>query len=400
MLLRTRVARNARCVAVKSTRTGRFGRPGSPFSSSSPLQDELETPADPHGRSATYHVPTPFTLENGSVLDDVQVAYTTYGQLNAARDNAIVICHPLTSNSFVHEWWGAMVAPEWTDRYFIVCANILGSCLGTTGPASIHPVTQRPYGPSFPRVTMRDAVQLHKRLVQEELGIQKIQSVIGGSLGGMQTLEWALLAEPDYVKSIVSVAANSHHSAWQIGMLEMQRQAIYMDPLFQGGHYDPQAPPRRGLALARETALISYRTHEAYRTKFGREQVREQQEECRPSKHPRYQVQSYLAYQGQKFMSTFDANSYLTLSHLADSHDVGRGRGGIAAALATIEQPALIIGIESDVLYPLVEQRELAEALPTATFEVLNTINGHDDLFIEQETISRLARAFLDQQQC
>ncbi|KAJ0409042.1 hypothetical protein ATCC90586_000629 [Pythium insidiosum] len=374
------------------------------------LQDEYSDAGHPEAQSRTFRVREPFVLENGAALRDVQVAYTTYGSLNAARDNAIVVCHALTGHSLVHQWWDAIVGPDWTDKYFLVCANILGSCYGTTGPTSVDPSTGRPYGATFPAVTVRDAVRLQKLLLQQELGVRQVQSVIGGSLGGMQTLEWAFhglepsTSRPDesFVKSFVAIACNSHHTAWQIGVSEVQRQAIYMDPRFQDGHYDPADPPHSGLALARQIAMISYRTHAAYRDRYGRRVVEDDAATAlRPTRvpqHPRFDVQSYLHYQGQKFLSRFDVNAYLTLTHLMDTHDVGRGRGGVARALSTLHQPALVIGVDSDVLYPLAEQQELAEALPNATFHGIASPHGHDGFLLEQDAIGALIADFLGRQ--
>lgn len=364
-------------------------------SSSSPsyIEDEYQDIAHESAASGVYSLPTPLQLENGEELPGAQVAYTTYGSLNAARDNVIVLCHALTGHSLAHQYWNAMVTPAWTDKYFVVCSNILGSCYGSTGPASVDPRTGRRYGPHFPAVTLRDAVALQKRLLVEHLGVNQVQAVVGGSLGGMQTLEWAFEG-PEFVKRFVAIACNSHHSAWQIGMSELQRQAIYMDPLFQNGEYDPENPPAQGLALARQIAMMSYRTHAAYMDKFGRARVAE--DANADSKHGApFLVQSYLAYQGEKFLSRFDVNSYMALMHMMDTHDVGRGRGGVAKALATLSQPALIVGVDSDVLYPLSEQREIAEQLPNAQFVSLSSPNGHDGFLLGQDEISDLAMRFL-----
>ncbi|TMW65571.1 hypothetical protein Poli38472_008213 [Pythium oligandrum] len=363
----------------------------SPVRQQAELEDEYKDAGHDDAQSGVYRLPDALHLEKGGVLEGVEVAYTTYGELNAARDNAIVLCHALTGHSQVHQWWDAMVKPEWTDKYFLVCSNILGSCYGTTGPATINPATQRPYGPSFPAVTLRDAIRVQKKLLQDGLGVQQVRSVVGGSLGGMQTLEWGFIGGPDYVKSVVPIACNSHHSAWQIAMSEVQRQAIYMDPNFQDGHYDPATPPHQGLALARQIAMISYRTHAAYRDKYGRDVVETQT----PTKHPQYQVQSYLSYQGQKFLSRFDVNSFVALTHMMDMHDVGRGRGGVAQALSTVSQPALVVGVETDVLYPLAEQLELAEQLPHAAFHSIASPHGHDGFLLEQDALAALTTEFL-----
>ncbi|OWY93314.1 Homoserine O-acetyltransferase, partial [Phytophthora megakarya] len=312
--------------------------------------------------------------------------------LNAARDNVIVLCHALTGHSLAHQYWDAMVTKEWTDKYFIVCSNVLGSCYGTTCPTSVDPLTGRRYGPDFPAVTLRDAVALQRRLLEDGLGVTQVQAVIGGSLGGMQTLEWAFQGQ-EFVKSFVAIACGAQHSAWQIGISELQRQAIYMDPNFLDGHYEATSPPNAGLALARQIAMVSYRTHAAYGEKFGR--CEEPTTDELEAKYGRYVVQSYLDYQGEKFLSRFDVNSYLALLHMMDTHDVGRGRGGVQEALASLTQPSLVIGIDSDVLYPLCEQQEIADGLPNSQFAALSSPHGHDGFLLGQEEISELTKRFL-----
>lgn len=357
------------------------------------IEEEYNDSAHPSAQSGVFRLPGALQLEKGERLESPEVAYTTYGRLNAARDNVIVLCHALTGHSQVHQYWDAMVTPEWTDKYFVVCSNVLGSCYGTTGPASRNPVTGKRYGPDFPAVTLRDAVALQRRLLEDGLGVKQVQAVVGGSLGGMQTLEWAF--QGDYVKSFVSIACGAQHSAWQIGISELQRQAIYMDPHFHRGHYSANAPPHAGLALARKMAMITYRTHEAYAEKFGRRKADYAEDDELSAKHGRYVVQSYLDYQGEKFLSRFDVNSYLALLHMMDTHDVGRNRGGLEKALASLSQPALIIGVDSDVLYPLAEQKQIAAGLPNAQFAALSSPHGHDGFLLGQEEISELTKKFL-----
>ncbi|KAK1944212.1 Homoserine O-acetyltransferase [Phytophthora citrophthora] len=354
------------------------------------IEEEYNDNAHPSAVSGVYQLPGTLHLEKGEKLVAPEVAYTTYGKLNAARDNVIVLCHALTGHSLVHQYWDAMVTSEWTDKYFIVCSNVLGSCYGTTNPTSINPLTGRSYGPDFPAVTLRDAVALQRRLLEDGLGVKQVQAVVGGSLGGMQTLEWAFQGQ-EYVKSFVAIACGAQHSAWQIGISELQRQAIYMDPNFRDGHYTVDAPPHSGLALARQIAMVSYRTHAAYNEKFGRceEQVEGD------DKHDRYVVQSYLDYQGEKFLSRFDVNSYLSLLHMMDTHDVGRGRGGLKKALGSLSQPSLVIGVDSDVLYPLCEQQQIADGLPNSQFAALSSSHGHDGFLLGQEEISELTKKFL-----
>lgn len=337
--------------------------------------------------SLQFEVPR-FSLENGTELQNIAVNYATFGKLNAQRDNALVVCHALTGNSSLDTWWGGLLGPECafdTSKYFVVCANILGSCYGTTGPASINPSTGKVYGSQFPDVTVRDTVRLHMKLLQERLNVEQVVSAIGGSLGGMQALEWGMLGG-DYVRSVVPIACGSHHTAWQIGISELQRQAIYMDPNYLGGNYSIENPPQQGLALARQIAMITYRTHEMYKRKYGR--IREDSN--------LFRVQSYLDYQGQKFLSRFDVNSYVTLTKLMDSHDLGRDRGGLEAAMKMLEQPVLVLGIDSDVLYPISEQKELNDGLPNSKFSLINSLHGHDGFLLEQTQIGNAIQSFLN----
>lgn len=368
------------------------------------MEDEYsDTKTSQHSiKEAAFRLPS-LQLQSGTILSNVNIKYATYGRLSPKRDNVVVLCHALTGHPLVHQYWDAFVSRAWTDRYFIICTNILGSCYGTTGPCSIDPNTKKPFGPTFPFVTIQDAVRAQKRLL-ESMGIQSIKAVIGGSLGGMQTLEWALLAQEEphmNIQSIVPIACPPQHSAWQIAFNELQRQAIRMDPLFCNGYFDPDSPPRQGFSLARQIAMVSYRTHQAYVSKYGREKHSGDRRMCRHSVKEisndsvPFLVQSYLHYQGEKFLSRFDVNSYMTLSHMMDSHDVGRDRGGVGQALNSIKQPALVIGVDTDVLYPVVEQQELARGLPNATLKILNSKHGHDAFLLEQKRISDWTWEFL-----
>uniref|UniRef100_M4BTL9 AB hydrolase-1 domain-containing protein n=1 Tax=Hyaloperonospora arabidopsidis (strain Emoy2) TaxID=559515 RepID=M4BTL9_HYAAE len=361
------------------------------------MDDEYNSHPHSSATSDTFQLPGSFTLEGSDYLVAPEIAYTTYGKLNEARDNVIVLCHALTGHSLVHQYWDAMVTSEWTSKYFLVCCNILGSCHGSTGPTSMNPLTNRPYGPTFPSVTIRDAVALQRLLLEEKLQVRQVQAVIGGSLGGMQTLEWMFQGQ-DLVKTFVAIACGAQHSAWQIAMSDLQRRAIYLDPKFCKGYYLPQARPDRGLALARQIAMVSYRSYAAYTEKFGRVKVeasQSEEEERGLEKYGRFEVQSYLHYQGEKFLSRFDVNSYLTLLDMMDTHDVGRKRGGVEKALGSVSQPALVIGIDSDVLYPLCEQKELARALPNAQFTTLSSLHGHDGFLLGQKAISEHIKRFL-----
>lgn len=324
-----------------------------------------------------------FTLESGARLREAPVAYQTWGTLNEAGDNAIVVCHALTGNTAIDEWWGDLLGPGRVldpNCHFIVAANVPGSPYGTVSPLSVNPDTGTPYGPAFPVFTVRDCVRLHQVLL-DLLGVNQVQLVIGGSMGGMQVLEWALLGE-EYVQAIVPIAVGGRHSAWCIGWSEMQRQAIYADPRWRGGAYDPADGPTAGLSVARMAAMISYRSQASFQERFGRIRMTGEEEEV-------FSIESYLRYQGLKLTQRFDANCYVRLTQLMDSHDVSRGRGAYPEVLRRITQPALVIGITSDILYPLPEQEELYTYLPDAELYVLDSADGHDAFLIDVDAINR-----------
>ena len=341
-----------------------------------------------------YHVLSePFCLESGVVLTGVQIAYRTWGQLNATCDNAILVCHALTGGADVDDWWsplfgaGQAFDPE-TD--FILCSNVLGSCYGTTGPTSLNSNTGKPYSVGFPAITIRDMVQLQAVLLQA-LSVQRIKLVIGGSMGGMQALEWALL-HPHWVEAIALIAVSGKHSAWCIGISEAQRQAIYADPNWQDGHYTPDQPPKAGLSAARMMAMIAYRSWASFETKFSR-----QLHDGLPDRP--YEMVHYLQYQGKKLVERFDANTYITLTHAMDGHDVARDRGEYAAVLGSVQQPALVVAIDSDILYPPVEQQTLATYLPNAELAWLHSPHGHDAFLIDMEALNQIIVAFRHQAQ-
>jgi homoserine O-acetyltransferase len=330
----------------------------------------------------TLHLPE-FALESGRVLRKVPVAYQTWGRLNEARDNAVVVCHALTGNTAIDDWWGGLMGPGRTldpDHAFVVAANVPGSPYGSVSPLTLDPATGAPYGPSFPVFSVRDTVRLHRALL-DALGVRGVRLVIGGSMGGMQVLEWAYFG--DYVRAIVPIAVGGRHSAWCIGWSEVQRQAIYADPKWQGGAYDPADGPDAGLAVARMAAMISYRSNASFQERFGRERM-----PVRSGDSP-YAIESYLLHQGEKLVQRFDANCYVRLTQLMDTHDVSAGRGDYAGALARIAQPALVIGMSSDILYPVWEQEELHAYLPDSELVVLDTPDGHDAFLIEVDAINR-----------
>jgi len=330
-------------------------------------------------RTRFFTLPFPLILEPGGVLDQVTVAYRTWGQLDPSGTNGVLICHALTGNADADEWWEPLIGTGRAldpARDFIVCSNILGSCYGSTGPTSLDPATSRPYGATFPQITVRDIVAVQRALIRH-LGVHRLRLVIGGSFGGMQVLEWPLAA-PDLVESFVPIATSGRHSAWTIAWSEAQRQAIYNDPHWRGGAYEADAPPARGLAVARMIAMSTYRSHASYQARFARER----------DDRGAYSVTSWLHGHGERLVQRFDANTYVRLTEAMDSHDVARGRGTYESVLASIRQPALVVAIDSDVLYPPAEQEELALLLPNATFRTVPSIHGHDGFLLDAAAIN------------
>jgi homoserine O-acetyltransferase len=329
--------------------------------------------------------PGPFPLERGGALPALAIAYRTWGTLAPDGANAVVVCHALTGSADADRWWTRMFGPGRAldpDRDFVVCANILGSCYGTTGPTSLEPATGQPWLGRFPAITIRDMVAAQRALV-EALGVKRIRMVIGGSLGGMQALEWALMA-PALVEAVVFIASTARHSAWAIGLSEAQRQTIFADPRWRDGQYDPDDPPSAGLAAARMQAMLAYRSAPSFEERFGR----------RPQAEDLFAVESYLRYQGQQLVDRFDAATYVTLTEAMDTHDVARGRGDLDEVLRGIRQPMLVVSIDSDVLYWPAEQREVARLVPGARFAVLDSPQGHDAFLIDVDRLSDLVAEF------
>ncbi len=355
----------------------------------------------PNIQSQTHrHTIGPLRLSGGDRLPEIEVAFEQYGRLSPAGDNAIVLCHALTGSARAAGeagWWDPLIGPGAaldTNRYAVFCANILGSCYGTTGPSSINPDTGEAYGPDFPRISVQDMVTVQRRLF-DDLGVQSIVSVTGGSLGGLQVLEWAAQA-PDQVRSIMPIACSLAHSAWAIGFNETARQAIRADRDWHNGDYLRQGTrPNTGLALARMIAMLSYRAEPSFDARFGRG-IRARGDDGFGT----YEVESYLHYQGDKFIQRFDANSYIHITHAMDDFNVAAGRGTARRALQPFQGPALVIGIDSDVLYPTHQQREIVSLLRRnrnqVSYREIRSPHGHDSFLIEWAQLDRFIREFLD----
>lgn len=341
--------------------------------------------AGPATPTVSLELPGPFTLESGERLPSVTVAFRTWGRRDEDGANAVLVCHALTGSTDVDRWWGDLLGPGRAldpTRDFVVCSNVLGSCYGTTGPTSPRPGGPGRWGGDFPAVTVRDIVRVQAALL-DALGVRRLRLVVGGSLGGMQALEWALLF-PDRVDAIAPIAVSARHSAWCIGLSEAQRQAIYADSRWRGGRYPAEDGPEAGLAVARQIAMCTYRSRESIEARFSRD----------AGESGGFAVEGWLRHHGRTLVDRFDASTYVTLTRAMDTHDVGRGRGGWREALATVRAPALVVSIDTDLLYPPVEQEELAAALPAARLVTLRSPHGHDAFLIEGEATNALVARF------
>ncbi|KAI8849223.1 homoserine O-acetyltransferase [Chytridium lagenaria] len=358
-----------------------------------------------------------FETESGIPLKDIPVAYKTWGTLNSDGSNCMVICHALSGSADVEDWWGPLLGPGRAfdpSVFFIFCGNVFGSPYGSFAPVTINPETGKPFGPEFPLMTIRDDVRAHKTIL-DTLGVKEVQYVIGGSMGGMQVMEWAFFG-PNYVKHIVPIATSGRHSAWGISWGEAQRQSIYSDPNYIDGYYSDDKPPSQGLAAARMAALLTYRSRNSFETRFGRNAAPGKPIPRSTGQHGQHQQQAMFhnegnkvrlhlekgdtvnfldSKEGDKFIKRFDANCYIALTRKMDCHDISLGRGSYEDALATIEQPTLVIGIETDGLFTLSEQYELSEQIPNSEIIIIHSFEGHDGFLLEFEQMNKHLTAFI-----
>jgi len=376
----------------------------------------------------------PFACDDGRVLPAFTLRYETYGRLNAARDNAVLVCHALSGDHHcagIHSlsdkkpgWWNNLIGPGKavdTNHHFVVCANVLGGCQGSTGPLSPNPATGRPYGLAFPAVTIRDMVRSQKRLL-DHLGVGRLRCALGGSMGGMQALQWGI-EYPDFCDKVLAMATTAREGAQAIAFNEVGRQAIMQDPDWNQGDYAKGGGPRVGLAIARMMAHITYLSDASMDRKFGRRTVKPRlpaspapalAEEAALAASPdgvpsanaaafdvSFEVQSYLRYQGQSFINRFDANTYLYITRAIDGFDLAASYGGsLEKAFAPMKAQTLVVGFTSDWLFPPEQNREIVLALQRAgkpaSYAELSTDLGHDSFLLESPELYALVRAFLE----
>ncbi|KAG0213997.1 homoserine O- acetyltransferase [Mortierella sp. NVP41] len=415
-----------------------------------PFERRTAQPENPFSKLApdqTIAIIPEFAFESGHTIRDVPVAYKTWGVLNEAGDNCMLICHPLSRSVDVEDWWeNLMGACTWEGKgkvidetkFFIVCLNCMGSPYGSASPLTNNPDTGAPYGPEFPLATIRDDCRLHK-LVLDDLGVKSVAICIGASMAGMHALEWTFI-DDNYVKSIVPISAPAKSSAWSMSWTEAQRQSIFTDPKYLDGYYSLDAPPLQGMMAARMTAMLTYRTMASYERRFGRAIMPPSPTTDQPTvaatvseihrrnhneghRHqsaspptpviglqtpgatssavyqpPIYSAHSYLRYQAAKFNERFDANCYIALSRKMDTHDVSVGRGNYEDVVRSIKQPVLVIGIESDVLYTDAEIKAISGLLPNGEHFAVKSAEGHDGVLLEYEQINDAIVAFMQRQ--
>jgi homoserine O-acetyltransferase len=367
-------------------------------------------PAITRGKRLEIGADAPLKLDCGVSLAPLTIAYQTYGTLNAARSNAVLICHALTGDQFVGDenpvtgkpgWWEHIIGPSAlldTDRYFVICANVLGACMGTTGPREINPATGKPWGLSFPVITVADMVRAQVRLL-DALGIPDLFCVLGGSMGGMQVLEW-VASYPDRVFSAAPIATSARHTAQNIAFHEVGRQAIMADPDWRGGDYQLDGvKPVRGLAVARMAAHITYLSEPALHRKFGRNL--QDREALSYGFDADFQVESYLRHQGSTFVDRFDANSYLYITRAMDYFDLARDHGGqLANAFRGTKTRFCVVSFTSDWLFPTAESRALVHALnavaANVSFVEIPSDKGHDAFLLDEPEFFAVMNGFLE----
>jgi homoserine O-acetyltransferase/O-succinyltransferase len=375
-------------------------RPAGPPPAPLPVTGAWREGDDP-GRRQFHELPEPLLLESGERLPGVRIAYETWGELAPDASNAVLVLHALSGDSHVagsagpgHPtpgWWDGLIGPGRPldpARHFVVCANVLGGCQGSTGPASPAP-DGRPWGSRFPRTTVRDQVSAELSLA-DALGIDRWAAVVGGSMGGMRALEWAV-GHPDRVAGLAVVASTAAATAEQVALCSTQVLAVRSDPRWRGGNYYDAPPgegPHAGLALARRIAHVSYRSEAELQTRFGRAPQGEED----PLAGGRFAVESYLQHHGDKLARRFDAGTYVALTEAMNTHDVGRGRGGIEEALGRVSARTVVVAVDSDRLYLPRQQEQIAKAVPGAEFHVVPSLYGHDGFLLETDAIGPLAR--------
>ncbi|MFT3826952.1 MAG: homoserine O-acetyltransferase [Chitinophagaceae bacterium] len=332
-----------------------------------------------------FYYKQPFTLENGQQLPELTIAYHTYGTLNASKSNVVWVCHALTANADVTDWWAGLVGKHDVinpHEHFIVCANIIGSCYGTTGPLSTNPTTQQPYYHTFPQVSIRDMVKAHI-LLRQHLGIDSIYLLVGGSMGGYQAMEWSIM-EKEVVQRLFLLATSPTESAWGIAIHATQRLAIEADSTW---NEPTDKAGQKGLKAARGIGILTYRNYGI---------MVEKQTDHDAEKLDHYKAASYINHQGDKLVKRFNAYSYWMLTKAMDTHHLGRGRGGSAdTVLQSIHQKTLIIGVSSDILCPVEEQRHLQRQMPNATLIEIDSAYGHDGFLVEAKIISEHLRNWI-----
>jgi homoserine O-acetyltransferase len=356
----------------------------------------------------------PFTFRSGQTLPGFTLRYETYGTLNTTRDNAVLICHALSGDHHCagwHSpedrkpgWWNNLIGPGKavdTRRFFVICANVIGGCQGSTGPSSADPSTGKPYGIAFPFVTISDIVRTQKLLL-EHLGVDEVQAAIGGSMGGMIAIQFSI-EFPSLLRRVLAMASTARESAQAIAFNEVGRQAIMQDPAWNRGDYPRDGGPRVGLAIARMMAHITYVSDASMDRKFGRRRSPAQGASAPDALDAPFEVENYLRYQGQAFINRFDANSYLTITRALDQFDLAQAYGSLEQAFAPVQAETLVVGFASDWLFPPEQNREIALALlragKRANYAELATDLGHDSFLLESEELYTLVRGFLEREQ-